>query len=74
MKKLFAIAVVAVMMLMMGTVSAFAEVSPTTKPVTDNTTGSSTSPQTGDVAVLCGSFAVLMTAATAALAVKKIKE
>lgn len=74
MKKIIAIAIVAVMMLMMGSVSAFAEVSPTAKPDTDDTTGSSTSPQTGDIAVACGSFAVLMAAATCALAVKKIKE
>lgn len=74
MKKFISIAIVAVMMLVMGTVSAFAEVSPTTKPSQDQPSGPSTSPQTGDVAFYCGSFAVLMTAATAALAVKKIKE
>ncbi len=74
MKKFFAIAIVAVMMLVMGTVSAFAEVSPTAKPDSGNPSGPSTSPQTGDVAVVCGSFAVLMTAATAVIAAKKIKE
>ena len=75
MKKLFAIAAVAVMMLMMGTVSAFAEVSPTAKPENDKpSSGTPTSPQTGDIAVVCGSVATLMTAATAVLAVKKIKK
>ena len=74
MKKLISIAVVAIMMLMVGTVSAFAEVSPTVKPEPGKPSGPSTSPQTGDVAVVCGSIAVLMTAATAVLAVKKIKE
>jgi hypothetical protein len=74
MKKLFAIAAVAVMMLMMGTVSAFAEVSPTAKPDSGKPSGPSTSPQTGDIAVVCGSAATLMTAATAVLAVKKIKK
>ncbi|MBQ8539742.1 MAG: hypothetical protein IJ433_08840 [Ruminococcus sp.] len=74
MKKLFAIAVVAVMMLVIGTVSAFAEVSPTAKPEPGKPSGPSTSPQTGDIAVVCGAAATLMTAATAVLAVKKIKE
>lgn len=74
MKKLISIAIVAIMMLVMGTVSAFAESSPTAKPSTDGSSGSSTSPQTGDSAVLFGSLGILMTAAASALAVKKIKE
>ncbi len=78
MKKLITIAIVAIMMLIMGTVSAFAEVSPNAKPDTSDPnaggSGSSTSPQTSDSAVLFGSFGVLMTAAASVLAVKKIKE
>lgn len=74
MKKLIATAFVAIMMLVMGTVSAFAEVSPTAPPSTEPPKGPSTSPQTGDSAVLFGSFGVLMTAAATVLAVKKIKE
>lgn len=73
MKKLIAIAVVAVMMLMMCSFSAFAEFSPTAKPNNDQTTGSSTSPQTGDTAVLFSSFALLMAGAASVVAVKKIK-
>lgn len=82
MKKIISIAIVAVMLLAMGTVSAFAKVSPTAKPITDDSTGtntpgsngSSTSPQTGDSAVLFCSLSVLMAAAASVLAVKKIKE
>lgn len=74
MKRIFAIALVAVMMLMISVVPAFAEVSPTAKPITDNSTGSSTSPQTGDSVVLYGTFAMFMAVAASVLAVKKIKE
>ena len=74
MKKIIALTLVAVMMLFMCSVSAFAEVSPTAKPITDSTSGSSTSPQTGDSAVLFGTFALLMAAAASVVAVKKIKE
>ena len=73
MKKFISIAIVAVMMLVMGTVSAFAEVSPTTKPSQDQPSGPSTSPQTGDAAVLYGTFALLMAAAASVVAVKNIK-
>ncbi|MBQ2972621.1 MAG: hypothetical protein IJO20_07535 [Ruminococcus sp.] len=76
MKKLITIAVVAIMMFVMGTVSAFAEISPTAKPETDKPggSGSTTSPQTADSAVVLGSLGVMMTAAASVLAVKKIKE
>lgn len=74
MKKIIAITLVAVMMLFMCSVSAFAEISPSAKPNTDGSSGSATSPQTSDSAVLFGTFALLMAAATATLAVKKIKE
>ena len=74
MKKFISIAIVAVMMLVMGTVSAFAEVSPTTKPSQDQPSGPSTSPQTGDTVAIYGSFAMLMAVAASVLAVKKIKE
>lgn len=74
MKKIIAITLVAVMMLFMCSVSAFAEISPTAKPSTDSSSGSSTSPQTGDSAVLFGTFAMLMAAAASVVAVKKIKE
>lgn len=74
MKKFFATAVVAIMMLMMCTVSAFAEVSPSATTTPEKPSGPSTSPQTSDSAVLCGSVALLMAAATSVLAVKKIKE
>ena len=74
MKKFLAIAMVAVMMIMMCAMPAFAEVSPTAKPSTDKPSGSATSPQTGDSAVLFGTFAMLMAAAASVLAVKKIKE
>ncbi len=74
MKKFLAIALVAVMMIMMCSVSVFAEISPSAKPSTDDATGSATSPQTGDSAVMFGTFALLMAAAASVLAVKKIKE
>ncbi len=74
MKRVFAIALVAVMLLMVSVVPAFAEVSPTAKPEDKPTSGSSTSPQTGDTVALYGTFAVLMAAAASVLAVKKIKE
>ncbi len=74
MKKFIAIASVLVMMLMMCTVSAFAEISPSAKPSTDSSSGSSTSPQTSDNAIAFGSFALLMSAAAGITAVKKIKE
>lgn len=74
MKKVFAIALVAVLLIMMFTVSAFAEISPTAKPTPEDTSGSSTSPQTGDTAVLFGTMALFMAAGASVLAVKKIKE
>lgn len=73
MKKFLAIALVAVMMIMMCAMPAFAEVSPTAKPIDNDTSGSPTSPQTGDAAVLYGTFALLMAAAASVVAVKKIK-
>lgn len=74
MKKIIAIAIIAVMMIMMCSVSAFAEFSPTATPNNDNTTGTSTSPQTGDnTAVLFGSLALLMAGAASVVAVKKVK-
>lgn len=74
MKKIIATILVAVMMLFMCSVTAFADASPTATPSTDSTSGSSTSPQTGDSAVLFGTFALLMAAAASCVAVKKIKE
>lgn len=74
MKRVFAIALVAVMLLMVSVVPAFAEISPTAKPSTGKPSGSSTSPQTGDSAVLFGTFAMFMAAAASVVAVKKIKE
>lgn len=74
MKKLFAIVCVAVMMLMMCSVTAFAELSPTVKPTPEKPSGSDTSPQTGDVAVYAGMAALMMAAGASVLAVKKIKE
>ena len=74
MKRMFAIALVAVMLLMVSVVPAFAEVSPTAKPNTDKPTGTPTSPQTGDTVAYAGTFALLMAAAASVLAVKKIKE
>lgn len=74
MKKVIAIALVAIIMVMMCSVSAFAEISPTAKPSTDDSTGSSTSPQTGDSAVLFGTMALFMAAAACVASVKKIKE
>lgn len=74
MKKLIVTALVAIMMLVMGTVSAFAEISPTAPPSTEPPKGPSKSPQTGENTVLFGSLGILMTAAASVLAVKKIKE
>lgn len=74
MKRVFAIALVAVMLLMVSVVPAFAEVSPTAKPNTDTSSGNATSPQTGDTVALYGTFAMLMAAAASVFAVKKIKE
>ncbi len=75
MKKLIATVFVAIMMLAIGTASAFAEISPTAATTPEKpSSGSTTSPQTGDSAVVFGSIGVLMTAAASVLAVKKIKE
>ena len=74
MKRVFAIALVVVMLLMVSIVPAFAEVSPTAKPSDQGTSGSPTSPQTGDTVAVAGTLAVLMAAAASVLAVKKIKE
>lgn len=74
MKKIFAIALVVVMLLMVSVAPAFAEISPTAKPQDKPSQGPSTSPQTGDTVALYGTFAMLMAAAASVLAVKKIKE
>ncbi|MBR2715545.1 MAG: hypothetical protein IKB73_05005 [Ruminococcus sp.] len=73
MKKVIAI-LVAILMIAMCSITAFAEISPTAKPSTDTSTGTGKSPQTGDSAVVCGSLALLMAAAASCFAVKKIKE
>ncbi len=74
MKKIFAIVTVAVMMLTMCSVTAFAELSPTVKPTPQKPSGSDTSPQTGNTAVYAGMATLMMAAAASVLAVKKIKE
>lgn len=75
MKKLIATIFVAIMMLVVGTTSAFAELSPTAPTTPEKpSSGSTTSPQTGDSAVVFGSLGILMAAATSVFAVKKIKE
>ena len=74
MKRIFAIALVVVMLLMVSVVPAFAEVSPTAKPSDKPSQGSPTSPQTGDTVAYAGTLAMLMAAAASVLAVKKIKE
>lgn len=74
MKRVFAIALVVVMLLMVSVVPAFAEISPTAKPTDKPPTGTPTSPQTGDTVAIYGSFAMLMAVAASVLAVKKIKE
>lgn len=74
MKKFFAIALLAVMMLMMCSITAFAEVSPTAQPTPDDPNGPSDSPQTGDTVVYCALGALLIAAAAGIVATKKIKE
>ncbi len=77
MKKVIAITLVAVMMLFACSISAFAEISPTAEPKPNDPSqdgGSSTSPQTGDVAVYVGLAALFVAAAGTVLAVKKIKQ
>lgn len=74
MKKFFAIALLAVMMLMMCSITAFAEVSPTAQPTPDDPNGPSDSPQTGDTAVLYTAGAIILAAAAGVVATKKIKE
>ncbi len=84
MKRIIAITLVAVMMLFACSVSAFAEISPTAEPETNEpttpgtsdgpTNDSPTSPQTGDVAVYVGIAVLFMAAAATVLAVKKVKQ
>ena len=82
MRRIIAIALVAVMMLFACSVSAFAEISPTVQPETNEptttpggpTNDSPTSPQTGDVAVYATMAVLFMAAAATVLAVKKVKQ
>ncbi len=74
MKKILAVLLVAIMMLFICSVTAFAEMSPTASVSTDDSSGSSTSPQTGDMAVVFGALALFSAAAVGCVAVKKIKE
>lgn len=73
MKKFFAIALLAVMMVMMLSITAFAEVSPTAQPTPDDPNGPSDSPQTSDVATLCAAGAIILAAGAGIVATKKIK-